>query len=158
MKRNGNGSCRRQNYKYCPTSRMSNTYIANGKSTKEEIIAAAKAANAHNFIMNLAEGYNTKLGDRGVNISGGQRQRVSIARALIRDPKVIVLDEATSALDVETERELLRNIMKDEYPRTCIVTTHRPTVLSMCDKVYGIREKKCVELTEAEIKKIIENF
>ena len=70
----------------------------------------------------------------------------------------MLLDEATSALDVATERRVLRNIMKDDYPRTCIVTTHRPTVLNICNRVYAIKDKKCVVLGEEEIEEMIKGF
>ena len=81
---------------------------------------------------------------------------LSIARALLRHSPILLLDEATSALDVATERKVLKNIMQDTYPRTCIVTTHRPTVLNICTRVYAIREKKCEVLKDEEIEKLIE--
>src|SRR5207249_525127 len=90
-----------------------------------EVIEAAKAANAHAFIMEMPQGYNTVLGERGVNLSGGQRQRLSIARAILKDPKILILDEATSALDTESEslvQEALDRLMKD---RTCLIIAHR---------------------------------
>ena len=84
-------------------------------------------------------------------LSGGQQQRIAIARALATDPKVLLCDEATSALDIDTEKEVLKNIMEDTYPRTCIITTHRPTVLKSCSRVYAIRNKKCEVLSDTEI-------
>jgi ABC-type bacteriocin/lantibiotic exporter with double-glycine peptidase domain len=96
--------------------------------------------------------------ERGGGFSEGQAQRLSIARALLRKSPILLLDEATSALDVATERKVLKNIMNDDEPRTCIVTTHRPTVLSLCTRVYAIREKKCVVLEEKEIEAMIHDF
>ena len=89
--------------------------------------------------------------ERGGGFSEGQAQRLSIARALLRNSPILLLDEATSALDAATERNVLRNIMQDNYPRTCIVTTHRPSVLHICKRVYAIRNKQCILLTKTEI-------
>ena len=127
-------------------------------ATMEQVIEAAKIANAHDFIMESEKGYDTMIGDRGGRLSGGQRQRVSIARAILKNPPILILDEATSALDVATERRVLKNIMADTYPRTCIVTTHRPTVLNICTRVYAIRDKKCEVLGEEEIAKMVKDF
>ena len=128
------------------------------EATDDEIREALENACAWDFVSKLPEGVDSRIQERGGGLSEGQAQRLSIARALLRRAPVLLLDEATSALDVETEREVLRRIMKDTYPRTCIVTTHRPTVLSMCDRVYGIRDKKCVVLSEKEIRERMEAF
>ena len=93
-----------------------------------------------------------QIKERGGGFSEGQAQRLSIARSLIRHSPILLLDEATSALDVKTESRVLKNIMQDEYPRTCIVTTHRPSVLTACKRVYAIRDKGCKVLSEEEIK------
>lgn len=128
-------------------------------ATDEEIIHALKMACAWEFVENLPDGINTEIKERGGGFSEGQAQRLSIARALLRHSPVLLLDEATSALDVATERQVLRNLMNDSsYPRTCIVTTHRPTVLNICDRVYAIQNKACVVLDEARIKKMIDDF
>lgn len=127
-------------------------------ATDEEIVEALKMACAWEFVSRLGDGINAKVGERGGGFSEGQAQRLSIARSLIRKSPILLMDEATSALDVATERKVLQNILKDSYPRTCIVTTHRPTVLSMCNRVYAIRDKQCVCLGEREIEEMVQNF
>lgn len=127
-------------------------------ATDEEIIEALKTACAWDFVSRLPDGIDSRVGERGTGFSEGQSQRLSIARSLIRRSPILLMDEATSALDVATERRLLNNIMRDTYPRTCIVTTHRPTVLGLCTRVYAIRDKQCVCLDEAEISRMMEDF
>lgn len=127
-------------------------------ATEEEIIDALKLSCAWDFVNKLPDGIDSKIKERGGGFSEGQAQRLSIARALLRHSPILLLDEATSALDVATERKVLRNIMADEYPRTCIVTTHRPSVLNICERVYAIRDKKCVILEEEEIDEMVNGF
>ena len=127
-------------------------------ATDEEIVEALKLADAWEFVEKLPDGINSMVKERGGGFSEGQAQRLSIARALLRKSPILLLDEATSALDVATERKVLRNIMADTYPRTCIVTTHRPTVLNICTRVYAIREKKCQVLEKDEIERMIKDF
>lgn len=120
-------------------------------ATDEEIRNALEIACAWDFVKKLPDGINSPIQERGGGFSEGQAQRLSIARAILRKSPILLLDEATSALDVATERKLLKNLMKDEYPRTCLVTTHRPTVLEVCTRVYAIRDKHLDVLTEEEI-------
>ena len=127
-------------------------------ATDAEVIEALKLAEAWEFVEKLPEGIDSVVKERGGGFSEGQAQRLSIARALLRKSPILLLDEATSALDVATERRVLKNIMADTYPRTCIVTTHRPTVLNICTRVYAIRDKKCEVLGEEEIAKMVKDF
>lgn len=122
--------------------------IAFGKhnATREEVIEAAKIANAHEFIMELPNGYDTNIGDRGGKLSGGQRQRLSIARAVLKDPEILILDEATSALDTVSERavqEALDRLMKG---RTTIVIAHRLSTVTHADKIVVLDEGRIVEM------------
>ena len=112
-------------------------------ATDEEIKEVLIVSCAWEFVQKLPDGIYSRL---------------SIARALLRRAPILLLDEATSALDVATERRVLKNIMQTNEPRTCIVTTHRPTVLSVCRRVYGIREQRCVVLTAEEVQKMMDEF
>ncbi|MDE6442955.1 MAG: ABC transporter ATP-binding protein/permease, partial [Muribaculaceae bacterium] len=113
--------------------------------TKEEVVAAAKIANAYDFIMETEDGFDTMVGDRGCRLSGGQRQRISIARAVLKNPPILILDEATSALDTESERlvqEALERLMKD---RTTVVVAHRLSTISNADLICVLNEGEIVE-------------
>ena len=111
----------------------------------EEVVEAAKIANAHEFIMESENGYQTTVGDRGCRLSGGQRQRVSIARAILKNPDILILDEATSALDTESERlvqEALERLMKT---RTTIAIAHRLSTIKNSDEICVLHEGHIVE-------------
>ena len=122
------------------------------EATDEEVIAAAKAAQAHDFIVSLPQGYDTMLGQRGVNLSGGQKQRIAIARALLVRPKILILDDSTSAVDVETEAKIesaLGQLMKD---CTMFVIAQRISTVLNADKIVVLeRGKIAAEGTHAEL-------
>ncbi|MBR2956650.1 MAG: ABC transporter ATP-binding protein [Clostridia bacterium] len=117
-----------------------NLRIVKPQATDEELVEALKNADAWGFIERLPDGIYTQMNEKGVNFSEGQVQRISIARALLRNAPVLVMDEATSALDAATEATVLANIMKSYPNRTCVITTHRPSMLQYCNRVYEVDE------------------
>lgn len=122
-----------------------NILMGRPTATHEEVVEASKIANAHGFIMESPEGYDTNIGDRGTKLSGGQRQRLSIARAVLKNPEILILDEATSALDTESEKlvqDALTNLLKG---RTSIVIAHRLSTIYNADRIYVIDEGRIVE-------------
>ncbi|QDQ00189.1 ABC transporter ATP-binding protein [Lysinibacillus fusiformis] len=114
-------------------------------ATDEEVIAAAKAANAHDFIMSLPNGYNTKVGERGVKLSGGQKQRVAIARVFLKNPPILILDEATSALDLESEALIQESLDRLAHDRTTIIIAHRLSTITHADKILVIDHGQLIE-------------
>ncbi|MBA0629259.1 hypothetical protein Godav_023844 [Gossypium davidsonii] len=127
------------------TIRANIAYGKAGNVTEAEIVAAAKLANAHNFISSLQQGYNAVVGERGINLSGGQKQRVAIARAVIRAPKILLLDEATSALDAECERAVQEALERVMVGRTTVVVSHRLSTIKGADLIAVIRNGVIVE-------------
>jgi subfamily B ATP-binding cassette protein HlyB/CyaB len=111
----------------------------------ERVIAAAKLAGAHDFILQLPEGYETEVEERGMNLSGGQRQRIAIARALLSDPRVLIFDEATSALDAESEEIIQHNMRQIVRGRTVLIIAHRLSALRLCDRVISLDKGELVE-------------
>ncbi|OOE09974.1 ABC transporter ATP-binding protein [Fictibacillus arsenicus] len=123
-----------------------NILMGNPDATDDEMISAAKAANAHDFIMNLPQGYDTKIGERGVKLSGGQKQRVAISRVFLKNPPILILDEATSALDLESEhliQEALEKLAKD---RTTFIVAHRLSTITHADRIIVIDHGKIAEI------------
>ena len=123
-----------------------NMRMVKSDATDEEIREALEIACAYEFVKKLPDEIETSVGEKGSGLSEGQAQRLAIARALLKNAPVLILDEATSALDIETEERVLKNIMKEDRDRTCIVTTHRPSVLSVSDHIYEIRESNLKKL------------
>lgn len=122
-----------------------NILMGKPDATDEEVIAAAKAANAHDFIMELPDGYDTKVGERGVKLSGGQKQRIAIARVFLKNPPILVLDEATSALDLESEALIQDSLDRLASDRTTIIIAHRLSTITHADKIYVIDHGEVVE-------------
>ena len=123
----------------------SNIALGRRDATDDEIIEACKVANAHNFIMESPEGYDTNIGDRGAKLSGGQRQRLSIARAVLKNPEILILDEATSALDTESEKLVQDALTKLLKGRTSVVIAHRLSTIMNADRIFVIDEGRIVE-------------
>ncbi len=122
-----------------------NILLGRPDATKEDVIAAAKAANAHDFIMALPEGYETKVGERGVKLSGGQKQRVAIARVFLKNPPLLILDEATSALDLESEHLIQEAIEKLAKTRTTFIVAHRLSTITHADRIILIEHGEVIE-------------
>ena len=122
-----------------------NIGLGKEEATEEEIIEAAKIANAHDFISELPQGYNTNIGDSGNKLSGGQKQRLSIARAVLKNPPIMILDEATSALDTESERLVQDALEKMMQNRTSIVIAHRLSTIQNADTIVVLQKGEIVE-------------
>ena len=122
--------------------------IAYGRpdATRQEIIAAARAARAHEFILRLPDGYDSLVGERGQFLSGGERQRISIARALLIDPRILILDEATSSVDTETEREIQLALENLVQGRTTIAIAHRLSTLRRADRLVVVERGRITEV------------
>jgi subfamily B ATP-binding cassette protein MsbA len=127
------------------TTVMENIRYGRLDATDEEIIEASKAANADEFIQELPEGYNTKIGERGLNLSGGQRQRLAIARAILKNPRVLILDEATSALDTESEKIVQDALDKLMVGRTSFVIAHRLSTIFNADQIFVVENGHVIE-------------
>ena len=123
----------------------SNIALGRPDATDEEIVEACKVANAHNFIMESPEGYETNIGDHGSKLSGGQRQRLSIARAVLKNPEFLILDEATSALDTESEKLVQDALTKLLRGRTSVVIAHRLSTIMNADRIFVVDEGRIVE-------------
>lgn len=135
-----------------------NLRVVKEDATDEEVVAVLKIACAWSFVKNMPNTIYSKVGERGKGLSEGQAQRIAIARAILRDAPILLLDEATSALDVKTERQVLFNIVQQRPNKTCIVTTHRPSVLDMCQRVYRVMETRITELDEEEASRMVMDF
>ena len=132
-----------------------NMRLARQDATDEDIIAALKLACAWDFIKKMPKGINDSIYERGKGLSEGQAQRIAIARALLRKAPVLIMDEATSALDVDTEKKVLQNILKKAPGHTYIITTHRPSVLSMSDRVYRVIDRQIVQLDQQDVENMV---
>jgi ABC-type multidrug transport system fused ATPase/permease subunit len=119
---------------------LDNIRYGHGEATMEQVIAAAKAANAHGFISKLPNGYETKVGERGVRLSGGQKQRISIARAFLANPTVLLLDEPTSSVEPDSEATIIAALDRLMTGRTTVLTSHRPSLINQADVVYVIED------------------
>jgi ATP-binding cassette subfamily B protein len=127
--------------------------IAYGRpeASPAEIIAAARAARAHEFILNLPDGYDSLVGERGQSLSGGERQRISIARALLTDPRILILDEATSSVDTETEREIQEALSNLIEGRTTIAIAHRMSTLRRADRLVVLEQGAVTAVGEHDV-------
>ena len=123
-----------------------NIAFAKPEASREEVMAAAKAANAHDFIVQKPDGYDTQVGERGQTLSGGERQRISIARAILHDPRILILDEATASVDTETEKQIQEAISRLIKGRTTFAIAHRLSTLRNATRLVVLKEGKVAEV------------
>jgi len=123
-----------------------NIAYAKDDATPEEVILAAKIANAHDFIMRFPDGYDTRVGERGQRLSGGERQRIAIARAILHDPKILILDEATASVDTETEYQIQEALARLVKNRTTIAIAHRLSTLRNADRLVVLDKGRIAEV------------
>ncbi len=128
------------------TTVQENIALTNPDATPEEIVRAAEIAFAHDFIMDLPQGYNTRVGERGSALSGGQRQRIAIARTVLQNPNLLILDEATSALDYHSERQVCTNLMQAFRGRTVFFITHRLATIRNADVILMMDKGTIAEM------------
>jgi len=121
-----------------PMSVADNIAFGRPGATREEIVAAARAAHAHEFIERLPQGYDTPVGERGLTLSGGERQRISLARAFLKDAPILILDEPTSAVDAGTEAAIIESLGRLIAGRTSFIIAHRPSTIAHCDLIIHI--------------------
>ena len=124
---------------------LDNIRYGRQEATEEEVITASRAANAHDFILATPDGYRTLVGEKGVNLSGGQRQRLAIARAVLKNPRILMLDEATSALDSESEMLVQDALDRLMSGRTTFVIAHRLTTVQRADRIFVLNKGRIVE-------------
>jgi ABC-type multidrug transport system fused ATPase/permease subunit len=124
---------------------LDNIRYGHGEATMEQVITAAKAANAHGFISKMPNGYDTKVGERGVRLSGGQKQRISIARAFLANPSILLLDEPTSSVEPDSEATIIAALDRLMAGRTTVLTSHRPSLINQADMVYVIEGGRVTE-------------
>lgn len=122
-----------------------NIALSNPSASMEQVIQCAKLAGAHDFILELREGYDTEIDERGANLSGGQRQRVAISRALMTNPRILIFDEATSALDADSEEVIQKNLKKMAAGRTVIIIAHRLSAIRQADRIITIEAGRVTE-------------
>jgi ATP-binding cassette, subfamily B, bacterial len=139
------------------TSVAENIRFSRPNATIDDIIAAAKAAKAHDFISNLPNGYETLVGERGMKLSGGERQRISLARAFLKDAPILILDEPTSSLDVHTESAILDTIRELMKGRTTLMIAHRPSTLRDCNMILVLEDGKVNRMT-SEVESVISDM
>lgn len=142
--RNKIGIVMQENILFSETVRE-NILLARPDATDEEVVEAAKHANAHDFIMMLEDGYDTEVGERGVKLSGGQKQRIAIARVFLKNPPILILDEATSALDLESESIIQDTLLELSAERTTVIVAHRLSTVTHADKIHVISDGEVVE-------------
>jgi ABC-type multidrug transport system fused ATPase/permease subunit len=124
---------------------LDNIRYGHAEATMEQVVAAARAANAHGFISQMAEGYQTVVGERGVRLSGGQKQRISIARAFLANPHILLLDEPTSSVEPDSEAAIIAALDRLMQGRTTVLTSHRPSLILQADRVYVIEDGRVTE-------------
>ena len=135
-----------------------NLRMVKSEATEEELQRALELACAWDFVKELPDGLQTNLGEKGKGLSEGQAQRIAIARAILRDAPILLFDEATSALDIDTENRVLSNILQHKSNKTCVIITHRQSVLNMCHRVYCVKGTAITEIKKEEAEKAVLNL